>query len=75
MLVLFPNAVYTGKNIGSDSENGKTTFVTILGLEGAKTKAKHEASLAKASLDVLKAKGTDVSVLLELSDFIVNRDN
>lgn len=64
-----------GKNIGSDSENGKTTFVTILGLDGARSKAQNEVALAKASLDVLKEKGADISLLSELSDFIVNRDN
>lgn len=64
-----------GKNVGSDNENGKTTFVTILGVDGAKAKAAEETRLAKSALDVLKGKGVDVSLLSELSDYIVNRNN
>ena len=63
-----------GKNIGSDSENGKTTFVTLLGIEGAKTKAKAEIEKAKHALSVFEKNGVDISLLLQLSDFIVNRE-
>ena len=63
-----------GKNIGSDSQNGKTTFVTLLGIEGAKRKAKDEISLAKEALKTLSQKGADCSMLIELANFIIDRN-
>lgn len=63
-----------GKNVGSDSQNGKTTFVTLLGIEGAKRKAKEEISLAKEALKTLSQKGADCSMLIELANFIIDRN-
>ena len=40
-----------GKPVGSDSENGKTTFVTLYGLDGAKSLARqHNDAALKALL-------------------------
>ncbi len=64
-----------GKNIGSDSENGKTTFVTLLGIDGAKKKAKDEIIKAKDAVMVLEKNGADCSALYELADFIVDRNH
>ncbi len=69
------NEAALGKNIGSDAENGKTTFVTLLGVEAAKKKALEELAQAKASLEVLKENGADTTALYELCDFIYARDN
>ena len=64
-----------GKNTGSDVANGKTTFVSLLGLESAKSKALFELEEAKKALLVLQQKGADISLLSELCDFIYNRKN
>lgn len=39
-----------GKNVGVDAENGKVTYVTLLGLEGAK---EHAADCTKKALEAL----------------------
>ena len=64
-----------GKNIGSDSENGKTTFVTLLGIDGARKKAKDEIIKAKDALSILETKGADCALLYELADFIIDRNH
>lgn len=64
-----------GKNIGSDSENGKTTFVTLFGIDGAKKKARDEIEKAKESLYALEENGSDCSTLYELADFIIDRNH
>ena len=69
------DAEILGKNIGSDEQNGKTTFVTLLGLEGAKSKAKYELDMAKDALGILKENGADITALLQLCDFIYERKN
>ena len=64
-----------GKNIGSDSENGKTTFVTLLGIDGARAKSQSEIQEAKESLSVLEKHGADCLILSELADFIIDRNH
>lgn len=64
-----------GKNIGSDADNGKATFVTLLGIDSAREKAKAEIDGAKATLGRLEKLGSDVSILSELADFILTRNN
>ncbi len=61
-----------GKKVGSDAQNGKSTFVTLLGIDAAKKKAREELDKAK---DVLSAFGGDKTALLELADFIYDRKN
>ncbi len=62
-----------GKSVGSDAQNGKTTFVTLLGLDGARQKAAQEASLAKSALDVFQK--ADTSALCRLTDYLSERNN
>lgn len=60
-----------GKPIGSDKKNGKTTFVTLLGLDGAKQKA---ALLTKKAEDILNGFFGDTSYLKELTEYLLNRN-
>ncbi len=43
-----------GKNVGVDAENNKTTYVTLLGLEGAKVLAKEHTEKALKALDAFE---------------------
>ena len=52
-----------GKPIGSDDENGKTTFVTLLGLEKAKTVAKELTDEALGLLSVLSGDTTNLKFI------------
>lgn len=60
-----------GKPIGSDKKNGKTTFVTLFGLDGAKQKA---ALLTKKAEDILNGFSGDTSYLNELTEYLLNRN-
>ncbi len=60
-----------GKPIGSDSENNKTTFVSIYGLEKAKQIA---AELTQEALNLLKRFDGDITNLTELTCFLLNRN-
>lgn len=54
-----------GKPIGSDSENGKSTFVSLLGLEESARYARELTAQAKASLDIFGCEGEFLSVLAD----------
>lgn len=58
-----------GKPIGSDREEGKLTFVDLLGLEGCETLVAEETRLAKEAI----ASFPDNGFLLELADHLANR--
>lgn len=59
-----------GKPIGSDEKNGKTTYVTLLGIDGAKTEAER---LSGEALEALcKIKG-DNAALRELTADLLDR--
>ncbi len=60
-----------GKPIGSDKENGKTTFVTLFGLEGAKKMAQEATTKA---LDTLKI-FSDYGYLENLTNSLLTRTN
>lgn len=60
-----------GKPIGSDKKNGKTTFVTLFGLDGAKQKA---ALFTKKAEDILNGFSGDTSYLNELTEYLLNRN-
>ena len=60
-----------GKPIGSDAENEKTTYVTLLGLEKAKEKAK---TLTDDAIDALKIFGDKAEFLKELANYLMDRD-
>ena len=59
-----------GKPIGSDEKNGKTTYVTLLGIDGAKAEAERLSSEALTAL--CKIKG-DNAALRELTADLLDR--
>lgn len=59
-----------GKPVGSDEENEKTTYVTLLGVEGAKDLAKTRTETAVAALDVF---GEAANGLRELARALLTR--
>jgi len=59
-----------GKPIGSDVESGKTTFVTLYGLTGAKQMLREQTQAAK---DALMVAFDDIDGLLWLSDWLLER--
>jgi len=60
-----------GKTAGKDAAQGKSTFVSALGLDGAKARL---ASLHAAAHAALAPFGADARRLAELADWIVLRD-
>ncbi len=60
-----------GKRQGADADRGKSTYVTVLGLETARKEA--ERRLASA-LGELTCFGTEAAELVELAQFIVARN-
>ena len=62
--------VTLGKRIGSDAESGKTTFVTLYGIERAEEMLGEQTELAKAALGALD----DTEGLLWLCDWLLRRE-
>ena len=60
-----------GKPIGSDKENGTSTYVSLLGLENAKKEACRQIQLARLQAEKLE----DSGFLIWLADLILNRDH
>lgn len=60
-----------GKLVGSDEANGKSTYVSLLGLEGAKRMLADETNAALEVLDKLPA---DTNMLKELTLYVASRD-
>jgi len=61
-----------GKPVGADNANNKSTYVSLLGLDGARRVAEETAAQAHALLTELPP-GSDPSVLHALVDFVVGR--
>ena len=59
-----------GKPIGSDAKNGKTTYVTLLGEDGARKAA---AELSNDALNTLYNIGGDTAILKELTEDLLYR--
>lgn len=59
-----------GKAVASDLINGKATYVTLLGLEGAQEASEHHYSLAMHALNRIEA---DTSRLASIASLIVHR--
>lgn len=59
-----------GKGVGTDAARGKTTFVSLCGLDEAIRLARAEAEMAKAALRKLNA---DTRMLAALADYMVDR--
>lgn len=61
-----------GKPIGSDSENEKSTYVSLLGLEESASFAQRLTAEAKAALDIF---GDEGEFLSQLADKLLERKN
>lgn len=59
-----------GKAVGSDAANDKSTYVTLLGLEGAKAEAER---LRASAVDALSAFGSEADALRELAGLLAGR--
>ena len=64
------NAAETGKAVGKDDHHGKATFVTILGLDGARDRARRLAAQAKDHLDPF---GESAKLLRSAADYVLER--
>jgi farnesyl diphosphate synthase len=60
----------TGKSVGRDAEAGKATFVSILGLDGAKKQARALVEQAGRHLDPF---GEKADLLRQVANFVVER--
>ena len=61
-----------GKRLQKDEAAGKATFVTLLGLDGAKRRAK---ALVANACDALAPFGSEANSLQRCAEFIIARDN
>lgn len=66
------DAAIVGKAVGKDKHLGKATFVSILGLEGAREKAAEIGARAKCHLDPF---GEKANILCDAVDFVLDRKN
>ncbi|MFB2594953.1 polyprenyl synthetase family protein [Paracoccus sp. p4-l81] len=62
----------TGKRVGKDAQAGKATFVSLLGLEGARRRAADLIDQAQAALDPF---GADAAALRQAARFVIDRQN
>mgnify|MGYP003301094731 CR=1 FL=1 len=61
-----------GKPIGSDRESGKSTYVSVLGLEKSQQYAK---DITAKAIEALSIFGDDADFLKELAEKLINRKN
>lgn len=66
------DAARTGKAVGKDRAAGKATFVTLLGLDGARARARALVAEAEAALAPC---GESAETLREAARFVIARDN
>lgn len=59
-----------GKSVGKDAEDGKTTFVTVYGLERAREYAK---AYAREAREAISSVGSDASFFKELINYTLTR--
>jgi len=59
------DAALLGKTVGKDEADGKVTFVSVYGLEGAKTRAQSYAKIAQEAVSSLHAEPTFFSELIQ----------
>ncbi|RJL07145.1 polyprenyl synthetase family protein [Paracoccus aestuarii] len=61
----------TGKRVGKDADAGKATFVSLMGLDGARAEARR---LVTVGIDALADYGPAAGNLHELARFVIERD-
>lgn len=66
------DATKTGKRVGKDAEAGKATFVSLLGLAGARAQA---ADLVAQAQNHLRPYGTRAQNLIEAAQFVISRES
>lgn len=66
------DAGQTGKRVGKDAEAGKATFVSLLGLDGARARAQALVEQAEAALAPY---GATADTLRDAARFVVAREN
>ncbi|MEX0285764.1 MAG: polyprenyl synthetase family protein [Paracoccaceae bacterium] len=62
----------TGKRTGKDAEAGKATFVSLLGVDGAKRRAEE---LVESAESALNRYGEDARSLRDAARFVISRDS
>nr|WP_281496038.1 farnesyl diphosphate synthase [Marivita sp. S6314] len=60
-----------GKAVGKDADRGKATFVSLLGLDGAKRRAR---DLVAEACDALSPYGARANTLNDAAQFVISRD-
>jgi farnesyl diphosphate synthase len=65
------DATMVGKAVGKDADRGKATFVSLLGLEGAKRRARE---LVASACDALSPYGDRANTLNDAAQFVISRD-
>ena len=60
-----------GKKVGSDEQNNKSTYPSLLTLEGARQSLENHISLAKETLNSM---GLETELLREITDLVANRN-
>ena len=66
------DAATVGKATGKDADAGKATFVSLLGLDGAKGRAQE---LVENACDALSIYGEDADTLREAARFVIARNH
>ena len=66
------DAETVGKATGKDADAGKATFVSLLGLDGAKRRA---ADLVQSACEALNVYGQDADTLRDTARFVVTRNS
>lgn len=74
ILDVISNSEILGKSTGKDERDSKATFVTLLGLEGAKERLAEEIRGIKLILSGFADKGFDTADYETLTDFLENRN-
>lgn len=74
LLDVYGNEKKLGKKVGSDVENHKSTYVSLLGKSGAEEKLKYQKDAAIDAINQLKSQ-YDVEPLLEIVDLFYSRDH
>lgn len=64
-----------GKSIGKDSRDQKSTYVSLFGLESARSMLQETTRDAIAALEQVSQSGYDTSFLIELANYLLNRDH